>query len=163
MAKAGYALDMKPNGFGVIALAYHATAVHADPLTDNLHLVLDEDDEPTTAYLPLPSTAPVPDGLTVYTFNAEDGSGHMVTQWRGKLNLLPYPASFKYCQVRAADYTNLLLRVYSNGDMLMEETITSEEPFTLPMVDDYTTFEFEFLGTSRVYMAQVAEEIEEFV
>lgn len=162
MARAGYMLDMKSTGFGVVALAYHATAVHAEPLTDKLHLVLDENNEPTAPYLPLPSTAPVPDGLTIYTFNAENGDGNMVVQWRGKLNLLPYPASFKYCQVRAEEYTNLLLRLYANGDLLMEHAIASEEPFTLPMIDDYTKFEFEFLGTSRIYTAQVAEEIEEF-
>lgn len=160
--KAGYMLDMKADGFGVVPTAYHATAVYADPNTDNLHLVLDEDDEPTTAYLPLPSTAPVVDGVTIYTFNAEDGDGQMVYQWRGKLNLLRHPACFKFFQVRAEDYDNLLVRFYSNGVLLMEQTVTSEEPGTMPLVNDYSRFEIEALGTSRVYSMQVAEDIDEF-
>lgn len=155
-------LDMKPDGFGVVPVAYHATAVFSDPLTDNLQLVLDEDDEPTTNYLPLPSTAPTVDGLTIYTFNAEDGDGHMVYRWRGKLNLLKHPTSFGFCQVRAESYENILLKLYANGDQFFEQVITSEEPFTLPMVDDYTQVEIELLGTSRVYGVQIAEGIEEF-
>lgn len=162
MAKAGYALDMKADGFGAIQLAYHATAAHADPLTDKLHLVLDEDDEPTTAYLPLPSTAPVPDGVTIYTFDSDEGDGHMVYQWRGKLNLLPHPAAFVYCQVRALTYDNLLLRLYGDGVMLTEVAITSQEPFTLPISDAYQSFEIELLGTSTARMVQVAEDISEF-
>lgn len=162
MAKAGYALDMKSDGFGIVALAYHATAVFADPLTDELQLVLDEDDEPTTAYLPLPSTAPTPDGLTIYTFDAADGDGHMVYLWRGKLNLLPNPSAFTYCQVRAESYENLLLRLYGDGVQIFERTITDQDPFTLPLGDTYTTFEIELLGTSRARTVQVSEDIGDF-
>ncbi len=162
MTKAGYMLDMKADGFGVVPVAYHATAVFADPLTDELALALDEDDEPSTAYLPLPSTAPTVDGLTIYIFNAEDGDGQMVYRWRGKLNLLRYPACFKFCQVRAENFDNLLIRFYTVDGMLMEQTVTSDEPFTMPLIDDYKQFEIELLGTSRVYTVQVAEDIEEF-
>src|SRR5574341_2134441 len=56
--RAGYALDMTPDGFGLISLAFFATAMYADPLTDKLYLVLTEDNEPADVYLPLPSTAP---------------------------------------------------------------------------------------------------------
>lgn len=155
-------IDMKADGFGIVPLAYHATARHADPLTDNLYLVLDEDDEPSTAYLPLASTAPTPDGLTIFTFNAEDGDGHMAYQWKGKLNLLPYTACFSYFQVRAEDYTNLLMRVYADGEMIFEEAITSKEPGAMPLLDGYDSFEVELLGTSRVRTVQFAEDISEF-
>jgi hypothetical protein len=160
--KAGYALDTKPDGFGAVPVAYHATAVHANPLTDNLHLVLDEDDEPTVAYLPLPSTAPAVDGLTIYTFNAENGDGHMVYQWKGKLNLLPYSASFNFFQVRAEDFANLVMRIYADGVLIFEQAITSQEPGTLPLLDSYNRVEIELIGTSRVYTVQIAEGIEEF-
>lgn len=162
VAHAGYAMDMKSDGFGIVPLAYRATAAFADPLTDELQLVLDEDDEPTATYLPLPSTAPVPDGLTIYTFDAEDGDGQMVYLWRGKLNLLPNPAAFSYCQVRAADYENLVLRLYGDGVLFFERVITGQEPFTLPLGDTYTSFEIELVGTSRVRAVQVAEDIGEF-
>ena len=159
--KAGYMLDMKPDGFGLVPLAYHATAVYADPLTDKFYLVLDEDDEPSTAYLPVPSTAPVVDGLTIYEFNSEEGDGKMVYQWKGKLNLLAYSAAFIYCCVRAEDFENILLRLYADGDLLIETPITSSEPFTLPLDNTYDKFEVEVLGTSRVYSVRVGEAIEE--
>jgi len=159
----GYALDMKPDGFGLIELSYHASACFADPLTDYLYLVLDSLTEPTDVYLPLPSTAPTDvDGLSIYTFDSPDGDGQMVYRWLGKLNLLAHPAVFKYGQVRADDYDNLVLRLYADGVLLMEEVISDETPFTLPQDNDYTTFEIEFLGTSRVRTVQVAEDIEEF-
>ncbi|MEY4429532.1 MAG: hypothetical protein RLZZ182_2221 [Pseudomonadota bacterium] len=161
MAKAGYMLDMKADGFGVVRVAYHATAVFADPLTDKLHLVLDEDDEPATAYLPLPSTAPIVSGLDIYEFNAEDGDGHVVYQWKGKLNLLRRETAFIYCQVKAEEFDNLLLRLYADGEMLLEIQVTDEEPFTLPLDDSYTMFEVEMMGTSRVYSVRVAESEDE--
>jgi hypothetical protein len=160
--KAGYALDMKSDGFGLVSLSYHATAAHAPPKTDTLQLVLDELDEPATAYLPLPSTSPTPDGTTIYTFDSPEGDGQMVYQWRGKLNLLPYPASFSYCQVRALDYDNLVLRLFGDGLLLFETVITSSEVFTLPSDDVYETFEIELIGTSTVRTVQVAEDVQEF-
>jgi hypothetical protein len=114
-------------------------------------------------YLPLPSTAPTnTNGLNIFQFNSPDGDGRMVYRWRGKLNLLAHPAAFNYCQVRADDFDNLVLRLYADGTLLSEDVIISETPFTLPLVDDYTTFEIELLGTSRVRTVQVAEDISEF-
>jgi hypothetical protein len=52
--------------------------------------------------------------------------------------------------------------LYADGTLLSEDVIISETPFTLPLVDDYTTFEIELLGTSRVRTVQVAEDISEF-
>jgi hypothetical protein len=162
-ARGGFALDMKADGFGLIELGFFATAAFADPLTDQLYLVLTEDDEPTDVYLPLPSTAPTnTNGLNIFKFNAPNGDGRMVYRWRGKLNLLAHPAAFVYCQVRAEDFDNIVLRLYANGVLLSEDVITSETPFTLPLADDYTTFQLELLGTSRVYTVQVAEDISEF-
>jgi hypothetical protein len=114
-------------------------------------------------YLPLPSTAPTnTNGLNIFQFNSPDGDGRMVYRWRGKLNLLAHPAAFGFCQVRAEDFDNLVLRLYADGVLLSEDVITSETPLTLPLIDGYTTFEIELLGTSRVYTVQVAEDISEF-
>ena len=41
-----YALDMKANGFGVVEMPFHASAVHVDPVTDTMYLVLDDINEP---------------------------------------------------------------------------------------------------------------------
>lgn len=161
--RGGFALDMKADGFGLIELGYFATAAFADPLTDQLYLVLTENDEPTDAYLPLPSTAPANvNGLTIFEFNSPQGDGHMVYRWKGKLYLLAHPTAFVFCQVRADDYDNLVLRLYADGVLFSEDVITGETPFTLSLDDDYTTFEIELIGTSRVRTVQVAEDISEF-
>lgn len=156
----GYALDMKPNGFGLIGIACDISAVYADPITDNLYLVLTDDNEPASAYLPLPSTAPVPDGVTIYQFDGDDAS-KMVTLWRGKLNLLPRPATPQVCQVRCEDYENIMVRGYGDGALHFEQVLTGEMEFTLPTLDEFTTYEIELLGTSRVRTVDVAETVEE--
>lgn len=160
----GYALDMKPTGFGLIELGYHARAVHANPLTDQLYLVLDEVDEPVEPYLPLASTAPSMSAsgpiATVYAFDADPDSD-MVYQWRGKLNRLPTETAFIYCQVKANDYDNVVLKLYGDDVLLFSQVLTDKAPFTLPLSDAYETFEIELIGTSRVEAVRVAEAIEE--
>jgi hypothetical protein len=156
----GYALDMKNSGFGLVALSYHASAVHAAPLTDKLYLVLDEIDEPTVTYTPVVSTVPAADVTAIVQFDG-DSASHLVYQWRGKLNLLARPAAPQYCQVQADDYTNLVLRLYGNGVLIFETTVLSQLEFTLPTLDMYVTYELELIGTSRVRRIQVAEMIEE--
>ena len=160
MAQLGFALDMKPNGFGLIKLSSHASAVYADPITDNLYLLLDFNDEPSSAYLPLPSTAPDPDGTAIYQFDGDDSS-KMVTLWRGKLNLLSRPAVPQVCQVRCDDYENIIARGYGDGLLHFEQVLTGEMEFTLPTLDEFTTYEIELLGTSRARTIQVAETVEE--
>jgi len=155
----GYALDVKPNGFGLIRLSYHATAGHADPLTDKLYLVLDVNSEPTDVDLPLASSAVVPNGQTIFQFDA--GASSMVYRWRGKLYLMPWPTTLKVCRVRAAAFDNLVLRVYANGVQIMKKVLTSEPAFTLPARKAYTSYEFELMGTSTVRGHQAAEDMGE--
>jgi hypothetical protein len=158
----GYMLDMKASGFGLVALSYHASAVHADPVTDKLYLVLDDIDEPTVVYTPIYSTIPTVDGLTIYEFDsASAGSEKLRYLYRGKLNLLPRPAAPQYCQVQAEDYVDITLRLYGNGDLIYDVQVESAEEFTLPTLDEYKTYELEVIGTSRVRRIQVAETIDE--
>lgn len=154
----GYMIDAKENGFGIVRLSFHATAAHVDPLTDGLHLVLDDVDEPTAAYLSEASSAPTPNGSTIYLFDGDDAN-LLVYRWRGRLNLLPRPACFQMAQIQAADFDNLVLRLYADGDLLMESPIDSATEFTLPMLDDYKTVEIELVGTSRARRAQIAEDV----
>lgn len=158
--KGGFSLDLKTDGAGVVELGFHATAPYADPITDNLYLVLDEDTEPTSTELLQPSTAPTPDGFTIYQFDGDDAS-QMVQSWRGKLNLLPNPTTFVIAQVKADDYLNLVLKLYADGVLFFEQAIVSSEEFTVPMVDEYVTFEWEVVGTSRVRTLQIAEDVME--
>lgn len=160
----GYALDMKPNGFGLIELGYHASAAHADPLMDQLYLVLDDVDEPVDTYLPLSSTAPtIGASPEIYAFDSPDATSDMVYQWKGKLNRLPHPLNFVYCQVKAADYDNVILNLYADEVLLFTQVLVDKEPFTLPMLDQYETFEVELVGTSRIESVRLAESIEELM
>jgi len=161
---AGRALDMKETGFGLITLSYHASAVHSDPLTDNLYLVLTEDEEPTgPSGTLLGSTAPLLSApyVTIYQFDADEDVTPMTYRHRGKLNLLSRPAAFVYCQVKADDYDNLVLNLYADGVLFFSDAVLDSEPFTLPLTDEYVEFEYEFVGTSRVRTAQFVEDIRE--
>jgi hypothetical protein len=161
---------MKSSGFGLIPLAYHATALFADPLTDNLYMVLDQNTEPTDDMLPLPSTAPVPDGITIFQFNGDSDSG-MVYRWRSKLYELTRPAAFQWAQIRAGDYRNTVARFYRQRydpvyqiwvDVLLREVVVeSMKPFRLPARQDYEKFWWEVISTDPIETVQVAETVEE--
>lgn len=97
---------------------------------------------------------------TIYEFDGDAGNPLLYT-WRGKVHLLPRSAAFVMCRVRAADYTNLVLRLYSDDALLVEKTVTSSTEFVLPVARDYNKFEIEVYGTSRVYSVQVVESAQE--
>ncbi len=162
MASGSYALDPKPNGFGLIRLSHHATAVFVDPETDGLYVVMDANTEPTDVLLPLASTAVTPDGLTIFEFNADTGDGDMVYRWRGKLNLMPYPVTLRIGRVRAAAYDNLLVSVYGDGVLLKQRVVAAGGTFTIPARKSYDTYEIELVGTSRVREVIAVDDMREF-
>jgi hypothetical protein len=161
---AGYAMDIKPNGSGLTRLAFHATAMHVDPLTDALYLVLDRNDEPTDVLLPLDSTAPTPTGQQVYRFDSPAGDGHMVFRYRGKLHLMPHPIAVTLARIRAAGYDNLLWRLYADGVQVHEAVVTNSRPFRcFPLDSTAETYELEILGTSTVRGQAIAEGMAELL
>lgn len=95
---------------------------------------------------------------TIFEFDGDPSTVPPRT-WRGKLNLLERPTAFTICQVKAEDYASIILRLYADGTLLTEVTVTSQEEFTLPLGNEYTTFEIELYGTSRIYSVQVAEDV----
>lgn len=160
--KGAFALDAKTDGFGLIPLNAHFSAAYANPLDDQLYLVLDAVTPITDALLPIADTSPTPDGHTVYEFDAPTATSGMTYRYRGKLNLMPRPVAFGFAQVKAGDYTNLVLRLYGdNSTMFYERVITDKEPFTLPLVDEYESFEFELVGTSVVRTVRFGESVDE--
>jgi hypothetical protein len=112
-------------------------------------------------YLPTASTQPSPTGAAIYEFDSTAGSGAMRYQWKGKLNLLGRPTTFLAARVEAADYSNVVLKLYADGVAFYEDSPTNDEPFTLPAIDAYREFEVELIGTSRVRSVQFAELMEE--
>ena len=58
-----YAIDMKPTGFGVVTMAFHASAAYVDPIADKMYMVLDWSNEPDDPSLPVhPSAQPTVNG-----------------------------------------------------------------------------------------------------
>jgi len=159
-ALGAYALDTSPSGFGLIELSHHAAASYSDPLTDALFLVLDDVSDTIISGSPFDYQTPNADGRTIFEFDG-DPATPLARTWRGKVNLLERPTAFAICQVKAEDYSSILLRLYADGALLTEVTVTSQEEFTLPLSNEYTKFEIEVYGTSRVYSIQVAEDVME--
>lgn len=158
--KGCYAIDMKPTGFGIAEMAFHATAAYPDPVEGKLYLTLDTDAEPDDASLPVhPETPVYLAGTAVYEFDGASTS--MVYRWRSKLWLEPIPTTFLMVQVKADDYANLLLRLYGDGAQVHESAVTSSQEFVIEQVDEYNTFEIELLGTSTVRTVQVVQDVGE--
>lgn len=82
-------------------------------------------------------------------------------RWRSKLFLNPIPASYTMAQVRAADYDDLTLRIYAQGQLIDERVVTSDVEFTIPIVA-HTRTEIEIEGTSTVQTVQLVEDVREF-
>jgi hypothetical protein len=158
---AGYMLDTKPGGAGLVSLAHHAVAAHVDLLTDSLFLILDQNNEPIEATLPVASTAVAASATTVYRFDAH-ATDRIRYLWRGKLNLMPHETTFHFAKVEAEDFTNLALRVYGDGALIYTVRVTSAAPFRIPGLTVYSTYELALVGTSRARTAQLAQHIEEF-
>ena len=114
---------------------------------------------PTAAF---PDTSTSIAAPAVYEFEGNP-SDHMVYRWLSKLWLLERPAWFTIAQVRAADFANLLLRVYGDGVQIDEIVIENGTEFTLVEADEYETLQFEVLGTSTVRVIQAAEDVTELV
>lgn len=160
-AAGGYAFDTKPDGFGLVPLNAHASAGYGDPIADQLYLVLDDVTPITDTLLPIADTSPTVDGQTIYEFDSDAATSDMTYRYRGKLNLMPRPIAFGFCQVKALDYDNLVMRLYGDGAQFYERVITDKEAFTLPLVDEYDSFEQEFVGTSPVRTVRFGESVDE--
>ncbi len=161
-----YAVDLRSNGFGIVQMAFHASAAFVDPIEDKMYLVLDDDQEPDDALLPIAPTTPhYIDGLTIYEFEGSP-TDLMVYRWRTKMWLEPYPAFHSIAQVRRDRYAvgNLIARFYGDGVLLDEILIDGDVEFTLTPPDEaYNEFEMELLGTDTVRVLEAADDVTELV
>jgi hypothetical protein len=157
---AGYALDTTDGGFGLISLAHHAAAAHIDPLADTLNLILDQNNEPVEALLPIASTAVATSTTTIYRFDSH-ATNRIRYLWRGKLNLLPHETTFHFAKVEAEEFSNLVLRVYGDGALIYAKRVTSAAAFRVPALTVYSTYELALVGTSRGRTAQLAQAVAE--
>lgn len=163
MAAGSYAFDPKRNGFGLIRLSHSATAVFVDPEQDALYVVMDENDEPTDALLPLDSTAVVPDGKTIFEFDSPSGDGDMVYRWRGKLNKMKFEQSLRRARVEAESYENIVVKHYGDGVLLKTRQVQSNDFFTVPATKSHKTYEHELIGTSTVQETLLVDDIRDVI
>lgn len=157
---ASYALDAKADGFGLVSLSFHFIAAHADPLTDNLYLVVDVNSEPTDGSLPLASNAITPSNKTIFQFHAH-ATNFMVAKWKGRLNMPQYPVAPLVGQVQSVSYNNTVAKFYGDGALLMTKVVSSNQEFRVTANDMYSTYEMELLTTNSVRKLRAAEDVEE--
>lgn len=161
-ARGCFGIDMKANGFGIVRMAFHASASFVDPIEDKMYLVLDMDDEPDDELLPVRADPPhYVDGRTIYEFEGNP-SVLMTYRWLSKLWILENPSWFSVFQIEAQDYDNLLLRLYGDGAVVGEYVVTDKEEFTVDVVEEpYTRLQYELIGTSQAQIVQGAEDVSE--
>jgi hypothetical protein len=158
--RGGYALDMKPNGFGLIEVGMHASALAADLERDAMAMVLTEYAEPDGNLLSAETGSEVPaDGVTLYEWNAAQDA--MRYSWNGKLWLNPHPQAFQWVRVRAEDYDDLEIRFTADGATLLDKLVTSGRAFRLPVRADYNEIHWTAIGTSRVRSVELADDVME--
>lgn len=156
----GYALDMKPNGFGLVELGMHAGALASDYERDALMMVLDDYTEPQGALLPAETGADLnADGRTIYEWNA--GTDLMRYSWRGKLWLLPHDGALQFVRVRAQDYNDLEIEFVADGLVLLNRVVTSNRAFRLPVRAQYNEISWTAIGTSRVQSVELVDDVME--
>lgn len=140
-------IDFNEDGFGLIDLPDHATAVYSDPITDDLYMVVDD-------------SYSLPTRASNALLRWDRGTTLRPYTWRSKLYQNDYPANFAMAQVMAKDFSNLRMRVYADGVLIFDQTITSKREFVLPDVTHSST-EVEFTGTSAVQTFELAEDVSE--
>lgn len=157
-----YAVDLRSTGFGIVEMAFHASAAYVDPIEDVMYLVLDSDSEPYDSLLPiLPVLPSSVDGKTIYQFNA-DPHVKMTYEWRTKLWLESFPMWHAIAQVRSETYDNTIARFYGDGVLLDELVISGDVEFTLTPPDHaYNKFEMEIIGTDTINVIQAADDVTE--
>jgi hypothetical protein len=160
-----FAVDLRPgHGFGIVEMAFHASAAYVDPIKDVMYLVLDQDNEPEDDLLPIQPVLPSSvDGKTIYEFEGNPSS-YMTYQWRTKLWLEPHPSWHSIAQLRAKTYDNTVVRFFGDGVMLDEIVVSGEVEFTTTPPDKaYTRFEMEITGTDSVEILQIADDVTELI
>jgi hypothetical protein len=164
--KGCYAVDLRPQGFGIVEMAFHASAAYVDPIKDKMYVTLDQDNEPDSLLLPIPPSAPhYTDARTIYEFEGDDAN-YMTYSWRTKLWLEAYPSFHSIAQVQRGNTAddpppgNLVVRIYGDGVLLDELLVDSNIEFTLTPPDGaYNTFEMELIGTDTVRVLQAADDV----
>lgn len=164
--KRGLMIQAKADGYGVVTLGFHATAAFSDTIEDALYLVLDANLVPSITGT-TPGGQVNPDGGDIYEFDGYEGGSPTLSPmlpylWTSKKFLQPYPNCYRYAAVRAVDYDDVWLILWTEGGSYYSLQVTGPDAFVLPDIIG-NWFEISIVGTSEVENVQVADDVEEFV
>lgn len=158
--KRGIMLGLGEDGFGVVTLAFHARAIHVDPLTDRMYLVLDANDPPV---FDTGTAAPNPTGAMIYEYDAAS-AGPLPYRWRSKLFMVRGDIP-RYAKVRASSYEDLQLNLYADGALYDSITVLADAPFPLARPPEGCagdTWQCELIGKDAVQAALFGYDADDF-
>ena len=76
--------------------------------------------------------------------------------WKSKEFHFEFPQTFGCGQIIAENYDNICLKIYANGVLLLEKSITGREGFRLPIMRPERNWQFEIVAECEVTEFQVA-------
>lgn len=155
--KAGYILDQRQDGFGLVPLDFHATAFFVDDLTDTLYFCVDSGDWRNIA----DSAAVTSPANAIVVWN--DSSVKQPYIYKSKRYELPDPTGFRFCQIKGPDLASLTIRLFAGGVEYHSQAVSSNREFVLPTppAGPSEIFEFQLEGTARITQIEFAEAVEE--
>lgn len=142
--KGGFIFDPRADSIGIIYIDIYATAGYADPLTDDLYLVVNGD---------------------IDKWDANDNAPLSFT-WKSKIFDTQDELNFAIAEIVARSYGDLTFRLYADlGDenlaLVHTETVSGRTPFRLSEFDLSQSFQVEVSGTSTIRRITLATDIDE--
>lgn len=128
----GFIIDPSNPAGGIVFLNFHATAAYSDPIADQLLLVVNNQ---------------------VVAFD-KGTQGQYV--WRSKRNEEPEPVAFTAARIIAESYSSLTFRIWGDGVLLQEKTVTGRQIFRIPAPRRYTRWQIELEGSDEVLSVELA-------
>jgi hypothetical protein len=122
--KGGYAVDLRPGGFKLIALDFHVTSVYLEPVADGLQFT------PDFSVYDIDG-APVAVAQNKVCQWEYDTSSLRPRTWGRSEILFSRPCCFQLVRVYAESYVNLTLTIVSEGGTAFSGTVTSARPFII--------------------------------
>lgn len=137
--RGGFIVDLSSDSLGLGRLDFFATALWLNPLTGNMHMVVD--------------------GVHV-TFNT--GDALMAFEWNSGLVLMDRPTSFERARIELGEGSGAVtMGVYYDDAIIATKAKSDSREFLLPAKVARDSAYFKLAGSRKVRRAMLAESIEE--
>lgn len=93
------------------------------------------------------------------TLRKWDNGSNLAFTWKSKKATMPYPLSFSCAQVEAEAYP-ITCKVYASGSLIHTQTVSSREPFRLPVATS-RDWELQLEGNTEVFSVDMAQSVGE--